>query len=97
MLLDHLPRHDSALVAALSGDDAEVREWTLDRHLLAGVVDRLDLLAHLLGANLQALGAVKRNPIPAPVPISRPGVAVDDGMRSGRGMRSLVRALGAPV
>jgi hypothetical protein len=73
--------------------------WTPDRHLLAGVLDRLGVVSYLLGGTLVGLGAVKENPVPEPKPLPRPGV--DDEPKPAenvnRGLMSLARKMGQPV
>jgi hypothetical protein len=84
-------------VRALASDDAAV--WTPERHLLAGSIDSLNVVAYLLGGVLVALGGVENNPVPPPKPIERPGVSVERPSRaSDRGLMSLARKMGqSPV
>jgi hypothetical protein len=96
VLLEGLPE-DSSFIAAISGLSVEQRFWTMDRQLAAGISDKLSWVMYLTGALVaQNSPKMKQNPVPEPKPIERPGVTADKG-RTGKGMRSLVRALGAPV
>lgn len=85
---------DSALARALAGSDAAM--WTPERHLLAGTIDGLGVVAYLLGGLLVTLGGVESNPVPPPTPIERPGVATDKPSRAAnRGLMSLAKKMGA--
>jgi hypothetical protein len=72
--------------------------WTPERHLLAGTIDSLNVVAYLLGGVLVSLGGTKENPVPQPKPIERPGVAVEKPARAeNRGLMSLAKKMGQPV
>lgn len=100
MLLERLP-DGCHTREAMDGIPEGERGWTLDKHLLAGLLDRVGVTNYLLGASLVSSGALGKNgknPIEEPRPLPRPGVnqPADNGKR-GKGMKMLVRALGAPV
>lgn len=69
--------------------------WDLRNQLLALVVDRLAVSNFLQGQALQARGAYKKNPIPMPEPIPRPGVSAEaeGAPKKGRGMKALLRTI----
>ena len=98
MLVERLP--DGAHTRyAMDNVPYDERGWTLDKHLVAGLIDRVGMSNYLLGAQLVATGALGKNgknPVNEPEPIPRPGITPKRGKR-GKGMKSLVRALGAPV
>ncbi|MEU7177028.1 MULTISPECIES: hypothetical protein [Streptomyces] len=94
VLIERMPE-ESALMRSLVGTEAA--QWTPERHLLAGVIDSLGVVAYLLGGNLVALGGAKTNPVPEPKPIERPGVEVAKPTGE-RGLMSLARKMGqSPV
>lgn len=61
---------------------------------MAALHDQLSVLTFLTGQMLTAWGA-KRNPIQPPKPLPRPGLSEPESGRTGKGMRSLMRDLGA--
>lgn len=96
VLIEHLPA-DSSLARAVTDEKPEERVWDMTTQLLAAVYDQAGWTNYLLGALIaQNNSKMKSNPIPEPKPIPRPGVKADNARR-GKGMKSLVRALGAPV
>lgn len=95
VLIARIPE-DSALARSLAGPEAAL--WTPERHLLAGAIDSLGVVAYLVGGLLVGLGSVKENPVPQPKPIQRPGVAVEQPAPAGnRGLMSLAKKMGQPV
>ncbi|MFG2183072.1 hypothetical protein ACGFLS_30735 [Streptomyces abikoensis] len=86
---------DAALTRSLVGTDVAL--WTPERHLLAGVVDSLGVVAYLLGGTIVTLGGAKENPVPQPKPIQRPGVATEKPATENRGFMTLARKMGQPV
>ncbi|MGV9263157.1 hypothetical protein ACWDRR_00670 [Kitasatospora sp. NPDC003701] len=90
-LVNRLPREGCYARAVVGAEEAE---WTTDRHLLASVVDHLRGTNYLLGGLLVANGA-KRNPVPPPEPIKRPGVEMPAGERKGKGFKALAEKMGA--
>lgn len=74
VLISRLPP-ESATQIAVSGRPGEgvVRaEWTTTNHLLAAIQEQLQLTNHMYAAAHTERG--RRNPVPAPQPIPRPGV-----------------------
>lgn len=68
--------------------------WDLRNQLLALVGDRLAISNFLQGQALQVRGAYKKNPIPFPEPIQRPGVTpADDGPKKGKGLKAIIRTI----
>lgn len=95
VLIDRLPP-ESAVYRTVAGDEASM--WTPDRHLLAGVIDRLGVVSYLLGGTLVSMGAVKENPIPAPEPLERPGVEKAAPKKpEDTGLRALAKKMGQRV
>lgn len=89
-LLARLPA-DSCHVRALSGED--VGEWTLDRHLLASQIDHMRSTNWLIGALLVALGGARKNPVPEPSPVPRPGIETKKP-NEGKGFMALAARMG---
>ncbi|MGI5245416.1 hypothetical protein [Dactylosporangium sp. CA-139066] len=90
--IERLPL-DSAL--ALAQAKPEERQWDMRNHLLATIADRLAVSNWLAGNMLCAWSKEgSENPVPKPEPIPRPGV---EAPKKQRGMKALVRAMGAPV
>jgi hypothetical protein len=95
VLIERLPP-ESAVYRSIAGEESAM--WTPDRHLLAGVIDRLGVVSYLLGGTLVGLGAVKENPVPEPKPLERPGVDAERKTVNGnRGLMSLAQKMGQPV
>lgn len=102
VLIEHSP-DDSALTRQLKAEYGDDATWSRDQMLMAEAVDRIGLVAYLLGGMMRMWadrGA--KNPLGEHPPprIPRPGVtAKGDGgsNRKGTGMRGLVKALGAPI
>jgi hypothetical protein len=73
--VSRLPADSATKVAVsgyLPGKGNERIEWTLDRHLLAAILDTLRGLMYLTSAINTPRG--KKNPVPEPKPTPRPGV-----------------------
>jgi hypothetical protein len=78
VLVSRLPANSAtkaATSAYLPGEGGERIEWTLDRHLLAAILDTLRGLMYLTGAVHTARG---KNPVPEPKPFPRPGIDPTD-------------------
>lgn len=73
VLVSRLPAESStqAVMTSRPGEGPERTEWTTALHILASIHDQFQTLNYLTGANL----AGKKNPVPAPKPIPRPGLA----------------------
>jgi hypothetical protein len=95
ILIERLPP-ESSVFRSVVGEEAAL--WTPDRHLLAGVLDRLGTTSYLLGGVLVTLGAVKENPVPEPRSLPRPGVDVaETEPANNRGLMTLAQKMGQPV
>ncbi|MFK0294499.1 hypothetical protein ACIQU6_29080 [Streptomyces sp. NPDC090442] len=90
VLIERAP-DESALARTLAGEGAL---WTPERHLLAGVIDSLGVVAYLLGGTIVTLGGAKDNPVPHPKPIERPGIETGKPAAENRGLMQLARKMG---
>lgn len=72
VLVSRLPpeSHTQAGMSGRPGEGPERAEWTTANHLLAAVHDQLQSLNYLTGA----VNAGRKNPVPQPTPIPRPGL-----------------------
>lgn len=101
VFLRYLPP-DSATARAMRGSTPEADAWTLDRHLLATVVDAVRENTY---AQIKLHGDPKKTSrLKPPDPIERPGVQVRKssnvirfGGRHGSGAAQLAQAFGRPA
>ncbi|MFB9485209.1 hypothetical protein ACFFSH_38450 [Streptomyces filamentosus] len=101
VFLRYLPR-DSATARAVRNASPEEEAWTMDRHLLASIVDAVresTYAAIKLGGDPKKTGRLK-----PPAPIPRPGVAetqksnvIRFGGRHGSGAKQLATVFGRPA
>lgn len=71
VLARHLPA-DSPLFQAIAGE--EEAYWTPDLRMAASIHEQLQYVAYVIGAVNVDKFKSKRNPVPEPKPIPRPGI-----------------------
>lgn len=94
VLLKRMPK-ESCIAATFT--PKEEKGWDMDTMLLAEAVDRLGMSIYMLG-HLSLAHSKKgtKNPVEMPKPVPRPGV-VSEVKKKNKGMKALMRALGAPI
>lgn len=94
LFIDRLITRTPESYIAQSQATPEERIWDLRNQLLALNADRLALSNFLQGQALTARGVYKKNPVPVPEPVPRPGAeTAPDAPKRGKGMKALLRTI----